>query len=404
MKSIAERIAEELNVRVPQVDAAIALLDDKATVPFIARYRKEATGGLDDTQLRTLEERLTYLRELEERRAAILKSIEEQGKLTPELAASIRARRHQGAARRSLPALQAEAAHEGADRARSRPRAARARACCSDPTLVPERGGRGLRRRRQGRRRRRRGARRRALDPDGDVRRGRGARRRPAPAAVGSRRVDSRRSCRARRKKGAKFSDYFSATEPVKQRPVASRARAACAAARKASCASRVTLPDAERRGRSDRAGAAHRRARRHRADSGRAADAWLAETVRWTWKVKLLPHLELDVEQRLREEAEAEAIRVFGRNLHDLLLAAPAGQRVTMGLDPGHPHRRQGRGRRRHRQAARHRHRLSARAAQRLGRRAAHARRRCARRTACSSSRSATAPRRARPTSSPAT
>ncbi|HEY0876171.1 MAG TPA: Tex-like N-terminal domain-containing protein, partial [Vicinamibacterales bacterium] len=91
MISIAQRIAEELNVRLPQVEAAVALLDDKATVPFIARYRKEATGGLDDTQLRTLEERLTYLRELEERRAAILNSIEEQGKLTPELAASINA-------------------------------------------------------------------------------------------------------------------------------------------------------------------------------------------------------------------------------------------------------------------------------------------------------------------------
>jgi hypothetical protein len=89
MKSIAERIALELNVRVPQVSAAVALLDDKATVPFIARYRKEATGGLDDTQLRTLEERLTYLRDLEDRRAAVLKSIDEQGKLTPELAAQI---------------------------------------------------------------------------------------------------------------------------------------------------------------------------------------------------------------------------------------------------------------------------------------------------------------------------
>ncbi len=87
--SIAARIAEELNVRVPQVDAAIALLDDKSTVPFIARYRKEATGGLDDTQLRALEERLTYLRDMEERRTAILRSIEEQGKLTPELAAAI---------------------------------------------------------------------------------------------------------------------------------------------------------------------------------------------------------------------------------------------------------------------------------------------------------------------------
>src|SRR5262252_9486675 len=91
MTSIPQRLAEELNVRVPQVEAAVALLDEKATVPFIARYRKEATGGLDDTQLRTLEERLVYLRELEERRAAILASIEEQGKLTPQLRASIEA-------------------------------------------------------------------------------------------------------------------------------------------------------------------------------------------------------------------------------------------------------------------------------------------------------------------------
>src|SRR5579872_1072543 len=89
MTSISERIAEELSVRASQVDAAIALLDEKATVPFIARYRKEATGGLDDTQLRTLEERLTYLRDLEQRRAVILKSIDEQGKLTPELTSAI---------------------------------------------------------------------------------------------------------------------------------------------------------------------------------------------------------------------------------------------------------------------------------------------------------------------------
>ena len=198
MKSIAQRIAEELNVRVPQVDAAVALLDDKATVPFIARYRKEATGGLDDTQLRTLEERLTYLRELEERRAAILKSIEEQGKLTPELAAAIARGRHQGAARRSLPAVQAEAPHQGADRARSRARAAGARAAARSDAGARSGGGR-LRRRRQGRRRRRRGARRRALDPDGDLRRGRRARRRPAPAALGARRVDVDGGRRARK-------------------------------------------------------------------------------------------------------------------------------------------------------------------------------------------------------------
>ena len=129
MTPIAQRIASELSVRVPQVEAAIALLDDKATVPFIARYRKEATGGLDDTQLRTLEERLGYLRELEDRRAAIRESIESQGQLTPELAAALR-RRYQGAARGSVSPLQAQAAHQGADRARSRARTAGTHAPC----------------------------------------------------------------------------------------------------------------------------------------------------------------------------------------------------------------------------------------------------------------------------------
>ncbi len=127
MIPIATRIADELQVRVSQVEATIALLDDKSTVPFIARYRKEATGGLDDTQLRALAERLTYLRELEDRRAAIIESITAQGKLTPALAAAARRRRHEGAARRSVSAVQAEAAHAGADRQGGRARAARSR-------------------------------------------------------------------------------------------------------------------------------------------------------------------------------------------------------------------------------------------------------------------------------------
>ena len=126
---IEHRIAAELDVRPAQVNAAIALLDEGATVPFIARYRKEATDGLDDTQLRNLEERLAYLRDLEERRAAILASIEEQGKLTPELKAEIERCRNQAAPRRPLPAVQAEAPHQGADRPRSRHRAARPRRC-----------------------------------------------------------------------------------------------------------------------------------------------------------------------------------------------------------------------------------------------------------------------------------
>ena len=148
MIPIARRIADELQVRVSQVEAAIALLDDKATVPFIARYRKEATGGLDDTQLRTLDERLTYLRELEDRRAAILEEHRRAGQADAGARRAARRRRHEGAARRSLPALQAEAAHQGADRPRSRARAARARRCCRIRTLVPEAGGGRVRRRR----------------------------------------------------------------------------------------------------------------------------------------------------------------------------------------------------------------------------------------------------------------
>ena len=159
----------------------------------------------------------------------------------------------------------------------------------------------------------------------------------------------------------------------AEERPVAPRPRAAArpqgrlpAPRRRAAGRGRRGRPDASPSGASPAGPASSRRAA--------PPTRWLAETVRWTWKVKLPRTSRSTVEQRLREQAEAEAIRVFGRNLHDLLLAAPAGQRMTMGLDPGHPHRRQGRGRRRHRQAARHRDGLPARAAQRLGGHAAHA------------------------------
>ena len=188
MISIDQRIANELGVRLPQVTAAVALLDEKATVPFIARYRKEATGGLDDTQLRTLEERLTYLREMEERRAAILKSIEEQGKLTPELTASIneadtKARLEDlylpyKPKRRTKAQIAREAGLEPL-----------ALALLGDRTLVPEEAAAAYVERRKGRSRCGRRARRGALDPDGKLRGGRRARRRPARISVAARRV-----------------------------------------------------------------------------------------------------------------------------------------------------------------------------------------------------------------------
>ncbi|MFA5910178.1 MAG: Tex family protein [Vicinamibacterales bacterium] len=331
MKSITQLIAEELHVRVPQVEAAVALLDDKATVPFIARYRKEATGGLDDTQLRALEERLGYLRELEERRAAILKSIDEQGKLTPELAASIRdavtkARLEDlylpyKVKRRTKAQIAREAGLEPL-----------ALALWHDPALSPEAAAAAY------------------VDGDKGVADAaaalEGARwilmetfAEDAELVGGLRTLLWERGewkstvAPGKEAEGVKYSDYFSATEQIKTVP-SHRVLALLRGRKEGFLRLSVGLPDEGGDGPTEperriagRANIEHR---------GRAADNWLADTVRWTWKVKLLSHLEVDAETRLREQAEVEAIKVFGRNLHDLLLAAPAGQRVTMGLDPG--------------------------------------------------------------------
>ena len=339
MTSIPQRIAEELNVRLPQVTAAIALLDDKATVPFIARYRKEATGGLDDTQLRTLQERLVYLRELEDRRAAILKSIEEQGKLTPELSGAIQTADTKARLedlylpykpkRRTKAQIAREAGLEPL-----------ALALLNDPTVVPEQEAGSFVNAEKG-----------VADTGAALE---GARwilmekfAEDAELVGGLRQLlwdqgDWRSSVvPGKEEEGSKFSDYFSASEPVRNMP-SHRILALLRGRNEGFLRLSITLPDDQ-----DGASVSPERAKRVDAERriaaragienrGRAADAWLAETVRWTWKIKLLPHLEVDLEQRLREQADEEAIRVFGRNLHDLLLAAPAGQRVTMGLDPG--------------------------------------------------------------------
>jgi uncharacterized protein len=331
MTSIAERIALELSVRVAQVDAAVALLDDHASVPFIARYRKEATGGLDDTQLRTLEERLGYLRDLEDRRAAILKSIDEQHKLTPELAASItgadtKARLEDlylpyRPKRRTRAQIAREAGLE--------PLALR---LLHDPSVNPEmlagdyvNAGRGVADRAA------------ALD---------GARwilmeslSEDAELVGGLRTLLWERGewtsvvVPGKETEGRKYSDYFDATERVKDVP-SHRVLALLRGRNDGFLRLSVGLPD---EGPSGPTEPERRIARRAGIENrGRPADRWLGETVHTTWRMKLLPRLETDTEQRLRERAELEAIRVFGRNLHDLLLAAPAGQRVTMGLDPG--------------------------------------------------------------------
>ncbi len=332
LPSIAERIATILNARVPQVDAAIKLLDEKATVPFIARYRKEATGGLDDTQLRTLEERLGYLRELEDRRATIVASIEEQGKMTPGLAASIadaetKARLEDlylpyKPKRRTKGQIAREAGLEPL-----------ALALLEDPSLVPEA----------------------AAAPFVDVEKGVAD---TAAALEGARSILVERFAEdaelvgelrqlmwdrgewrstviaGKEAEGAKFSDYFAASEAVKNVP-SHRALALLRGRNEGFLRLTVVIPEPE--GATGPTEPERRIAARVGVmDRKRPADAWLVETVRHAWRFKLSIHLEMDTETRLREAAESEAIRVFGRNLGDLLLAAPAGQRVTMGLDPG--------------------------------------------------------------------
>jgi len=329
--SITERIAAELQVRIPQVDAAVALLDDKATVPFIARYRKEATGGLDDTQLRLLEERLIYLRDLEERRAAVLKSIEEQGKLTPTLATAVR-EADTKARLEDLYAPYKPKRRTKAQMAREAGLEPLAVQLLNDASLAPAAVAEGFVNVDQG-------------VPDAGA------------ALEGARWILMERFAEdaelvgglrellwqhgewtsvvvtGKEEEGAKFSDYFKATESLNRIP-SHRVLALLRGRNEGFLRLAVTLPDPGSDGPSEperriagRAGIVAR---------GGAGDAWLAETVRWTWKIKLMTQLESDLEQRLRESAEAEAIRVFGQNLRDLLLAPPAGQRVTMGLDPG--------------------------------------------------------------------
>jgi protein Tex len=335
MHSIHTRIAAELSVRETQVEAAIRLLDDGATVPFVARYRKEATGGLDDTQLRTLEKRLAYLRQLEERRAAVLVSIGEQGRLTAELEATIRA---------------AETRTELEDlylpfRPKRRNRAQIAREAGLDPlaeTLLhnprcdprataqayvcPDRGVADLDA---------------ALD---------GARHilieRFTEDAVFVGRMRERlwehgrlasRVVAGKEGEGAKFADYFDVSEPCRTIP-SHRALAMLRGAEMGLLS--LAVEDDEAVAGTQRAAAefGERAMVAHfgLSDEGHPAAVWLRETVRQAWRARLRPRLEKDVTQRIRESAEEEAINVFRRNLRDLLLAAPAGTRPTIGLDPG--------------------------------------------------------------------
>lgn len=333
MNSISRRIAEELGVREQQVNATVTLLDEGATVPFIARYRKEVTGSLDDSQLRTLEERLRYLRELEDRRGTILNSIEEQGKLTDELRASIEAADTKNRLedlylpykpkRRTKAQIAREAGLEPL-----------ADTLYDDPTQDPETVAAGY------------------LNPEAGVE--------DVKAALdGARYILMERFAEdaellgalrdfvwqegqlkvavveGKENEGAKFRDYFDHVEPLRKVP-SHRALAILRGRNEGILAYSIVMGDAEEDRRqphpAEQRIAAHWRVR----DNGRAADKWLSDVVRWTWRVKLSTQIETDLIAQVREAAETEAINVFAANLKDLLLLAPAGPRPTLGLDPG--------------------------------------------------------------------
>ncbi|GHJ41842.1 Tex family protein [Streptomyces sp. TS71-3] len=338
--SIEGRIAEELGVRERQVKAAVELLDGGSTVPFIARYRKEATEMLDDAQLRTLDERLRYLRELEERRTAILDSVREQGKLTEELEAQIRSAETKARLediylpfkpkRRTKAQIAREAGLEPL-----------ADGLLGDPSVDPTAAAAAF------------------VDEEKGV---------PDPAAAleGARAILAERfsedadligelrermwgrgrlAARVREGKeeaGAKFSDYFDFAEPFTELP--SHRVLAMLRGEKEEVLDLVLEP--EEPSQEDAATAAASAAtssyepiiasRFGIAERGRPADKWLGETVRWAWRTRILVRLGLDLRMRLRTAAEDEAVQVFATNLRDLLLAAPAGTRATLGLDPG--------------------------------------------------------------------
>lgn len=335
LPSIAKRIAHELNVQEQQVSAAVGLLDEGATVPFISRYRKEVTGGLDDTQMRVLEERLRYLRELEDRRAAIIKSIAEQDKLTPELERDL---------------LLADTKNRLEDlylpykpKRRTKGQIAReagleplADALLADPTLAPEveaakyfnaehaindvksalDGAKYILMERFSEDAELLGRLRHFLQQEATF----------SARAVPEKLTDTSQEVQ-------KFRDYFEHDEPLKSVP-SHRALAMFRGRNEGVLSISIKVGDEEQRigHPCESMIAEHWQIQ----DKGRAADGWLAEVVRWTWRVKLLTHLETDLLGELREKAEEEAIKVFASNLKDLLLAAPAGQKATIGLDPG--------------------------------------------------------------------
>ncbi|UQD71933.1 RNA-binding transcriptional accessory protein [Bradyrhizobium japonicum] len=334
MANINQKIAQELGVRAEQVEATVTLLDGGATVPFIARYRKEATGALDDAQLRTLEERLGYLRELEDRRKAILESVREQGKLDAALEASILAADSKARLediylpfkpkRRTKAEIAKEAGLEPlANQLMAEPG--------NDPKVVAETfinaekgvadaaaaldGARAILVER--------------FDEDADLI---GALREEmwTNARMASKVRDGKKT------EGEKFADYFEFSEPLTKLP--SHRILAMFRGEKEEILDLQIQAEAEAPPPGVPSAYELKIMKRFGiADLKRAGDRWLIDTVRWAWRTKIQVHLNIDLRMRLWNAAETEAVRVFASNLRDLLLAAPAGTRVTMGLDPGY-------------------------------------------------------------------
>ena len=344
LPSIEQRLAVELAAKPVQIAAAVALLDEGATVPFISRYRKEATGGLDDTQLRLLEERLRYLRELEDRRATIIASIEEQGKMTPVLLDAI----HHAEDKTRLEDLYLPYKQKRRTKAQIAVEAGLqplADALLADPNLVPESVAEAYLKPA-------------FTTPNGDN---------PGVADVkaaldGARQILMERFAEdatllqsireylldhgivetavvaGKEEAGAKFSDYFAYSETLGTIP-SHRALAIFRGRREEFLSVTLRLDSEEEKPKWDaplNPCESRIAARFGVSNKGRAADKWLSDTVRWAWRVKVFMHLDTELMTNLRETAEVEAIHVFARNLKALLLAAPAGPRATMGLDPG--------------------------------------------------------------------
>ena len=332
--SVEQKIADELGVRDGQVKSAVDLLDGGSTVPFIARYRKEVTGGLDDTQLRTLEERLRYLRELEERRGAVIESIRSQGKLDDALEAQILAADTKARLediylpykpkRRTKAMIAREAGLEPLadgllNDPNTDPQAAAAVFVDAEKGVADTQaaldGARSILVERF------------AEDADliGELREKMWSKGHLVAKVRGGKETD-----------GAKFSDYFDFSEPYTKLP--SHRILAMLRGEKEEVLDLTMEPDEP----SDepRVGPTDYETRiAHRfgvADKGRPGDKWLTDTVRWAWRTKILLHLGIDLRMRLRQAAEDDAVAVFASNLRALLLAAPAGTRATMGLDPG--------------------------------------------------------------------